>query len=134
MGAWHRHAAPGGRERVPVHSHYTFDTFPFPWVPGKELADDARVAAIADAARNLVALRDRWLNPPDASEATLRERTLTNLYNERPTWLALAHDRLDSAVLDAYDWPRDLGDEEILGRLLVLNLEHAGCADLNTAP
>ncbi len=112
----------------------TFDTFPFPWVPGKELADDARVAAIADAARNLVALRDRWLNPPDASEATLRERTLTNLYNERPTWLALAHDRLDSAVLDAYDWPRDLGDEEILGRLLVLNLEHAGCADLNTAP
>ena len=27
--------------------------------------------------------------------------TLTNLYNERPTWLDLAHRRLDEAVLDA---------------------------------
>jgi hypothetical protein len=28
-------------------------------------------------------------------------------------------------MLDAYDWPRDLGDEEILERLLALNLERA---------
>jgi hypothetical protein len=28
-------------------------------------------------------------------------------------------------VLDAYAWPRDLGDEEILARLLALNLERA---------
>ncbi len=37
-----------------------------------------------------------------ASEAELKKRTLTNLYNERPTWLQLAHKRLDEAVLDAY--------------------------------
>jgi len=37
-------------------------------------------------------------------------------------------------VLDAYDWPRDLGDEEILGRLLALNLERAGALDPSMVP
>ena len=69
--------------------------------------------------------RDRWLNPEGASEAELKKRTLTNLYNQRPTWLDLAHKKLDAAVLDAYGWPRDIGDEEILERLLALNLERA---------
>ena len=32
----------------------------------------------------------------------LKKRTLTNLYNERPTWLRLAHEKLDRAVLAAY--------------------------------
>jgi len=104
----------------------TFETFPFPWPMGCEPADDARVDAIARAARDLVTVRDRWLNPAEAPEATLRERTLTNLYNSRPTWLALAHERLDHAVLDAYGWPHDLDDEEILRRLLALNWDRAG--------
>ena len=68
-----------------------FETFPFPWPPGKEPADDPRVQAIAAAAKDLVEKRDRWLNPEGASEAELKKRTLTNLYNERPTWLDLAH-------------------------------------------
>jgi hypothetical protein len=50
----------------------------------------------------------------------------TNLYSARPKWLELAHKRLDDAVLGAYGWPRELGDEEILGRLLALNGERAG--------
>ncbi len=45
------------------------------------------VEVIAQAARELVEKRDRWLNPEGASEAELRKRTLTNLYNQRPTWL-----------------------------------------------
>ena len=45
--------------------------------------------------------------------------------NQRPTWLDLAHRRLDEAVLDAYSWPHDLTDEGILERLLSLNLERA---------
>ncbi|MDQ6694527.1 MAG: class I SAM-dependent DNA methyltransferase, partial [Chloroflexota bacterium] len=102
-----------------------FETYPFPWPPGKEPTDDPRVQAIAEAARELVEKRDRWLNPEGASEAELKKRTLTNLYNERPTWLQLAHKRLDEAVLDAYGWQHDIGDEEILERLLVLNLERA---------
>jgi type II restriction/modification system DNA methylase subunit YeeA len=55
----------------------------------------------------------------------LKPRTLTNLYNERPTWLDLAHRRLDEAVFAAYGWPTDLADGEILERLLRLNLERA---------
>jgi type II restriction/modification system DNA methylase subunit YeeA len=103
----------------------TFETFPFPWQPGHEPKDDPRVEAIAQAARELVQKRDAWLNPPGASEAELKKRTLTNLYNERPTWLQLAHEKLDRAVLDAYGWPHDISDEEILSRLLALNLERA---------
>jgi len=31
----------------------------------------------------------------------------------------------DRAVLDAYGWPHDIADDEILARLLALNLERA---------
>jgi len=106
-------------------SQRTFETFPFPWPPGQEPPDDPRVQAIAGAAQELVRKRDAWLNPPDASAEELRRRTLTNLYNQRPTWLDLAHRTLDQAVLDAYGWPHELSDEEILSRLLGLNLERA---------
>ena len=70
--------------------------------------------------------RDAWLNPPGASEAELKVRTLTNLCNRRPTWLALAHEKLDAAVFAAYGWPADLADDEILGRLLESNGAWAG--------
>ena len=74
------------------------------------------------------ALREGWLNPPGISTAELRKRTLTNLYNQRPTWLDNAHARLDAAVADAYEWPADLANAEILERLLALNLERAGAS------
>ncbi len=35
------------------------------------------------------------------------------------------HDRLDAAVAEAYGWPGDLSDEEILTRLVALNKERA---------
>ena len=103
----------------------TFETFPFPWPPGQEPVDDPRVIAIGEAARELHEKREAWLNPPDASEAELEKRTLTNLYNQRPTWLQLAHAQLDRAVLDAYGWPHTLTDDEILERLLALNLSRS---------
>ncbi len=82
------------------------------------------------------------LVPRDADcAAKLKKRTLTNLYNERPAWLDLAHRKLDEAVAAAYGWPvrqaqgrpvrqaqdgsADLTDEQILERLLALNLERA---------
>jgi len=105
-----------------------FETFPFPWPPGKEPVDDPRVQAIAAAAKDLVEKRDRWLNPEGMGEAELKKRTLTNLYNQRPTWLDLAHQKLDQAVLDAYAWPHDLTDDQILERLLALNLERAAAS------
>ena len=71
--------------------------------------------AIADAARELVQLR----------ETQRGTRTLTQLYNERPTWLDNAHRKLDAAVFAAYGWPADLSDDDILAGLLALNLERA---------
>jgi methylase of polypeptide subunit release factors len=177
-----------------------FETFPFP------RQSEEQSHAIAEAACELNALRERWLNPPEwtmtqmlefpaaidgpwcrfiassemsdasrvreaeegwtprdlydaehsvrlASEAAraaalqtqgigmaryprlvaldiecsarLKDRTLTKLYNERPTWLDLAHRKLDAAVAAAYGWPADLTDDAMLERLLALNLERS---------
>jgi type II restriction/modification system DNA methylase subunit YeeA len=96
-----------------------FETFPFP-DPTPEQRE-----RVGEAARRLVELRDGWLNPPGLDPADLARRTLTNLYNQRPTWLANAHADLDTAVLAAYGWPDDLTDTSILGRLLALNLERS---------
>ena len=128
----------------------TFDTFPFPWSPGQEPsaqkqtsevshhAELAKEEAIAQAAKELNEKRERWLNPPPPQtpppkgeglptldESELKKRTLTNLYNQRPTWLDLAHQKLDRAVCDAYGWEHDISDEEILEKLLALNLKRA---------
>lgn len=134
----------------------TFETFPFPEgltpnIPAADYADDPRAQAIAFAAARLNELRENWLNPadlvvrkpevvpgypdrilPQDEEAAkeLKKRTLTNLYNARPQWLANAHAALDQAVADAYgwgdDWRAGMSDDEILARLFALNQERAG--------
>ena len=109
-------------------------------------AELAKEENIAQAAKELNEKRERWLNPPPPQtpppkgegfpalyEKELKKRTLTNLYNQRPTWLDLAHQKLDRAVCDAYGWEHDpstssgqsISDEEILEKLLALNLERA---------
>ncbi len=126
----------------------TFETYPFPAglspdVAVSKYANETRAIAIADAARRLVELRDRWLNPPEWVEwvdepvpgyptrpiprdevaaKELKKRTLTNLYNARPQWLADAHAGLDTAVAAAYGWDNDISEEEALKLLLDLNL------------
>jgi hypothetical protein len=75
-----------------------------------------------------------WLDPAGATEAELKKRTLTNLYNARPTWLANLHAALDRAVWTAYGWddpdPTLTGEDAILGRLLALNGERASHTSL----
>jgi hypothetical protein len=97
-----------------------FETFPFPH------GTQEQQWAISLAAKDLNDLRERWLNPEGMIGAKeLAKRTLTNLYNARPTWLADAHRTLDEAVFAAYGWreaPGDLADAEIVARLLALNL------------
>jgi len=64
-------------------------------------------------------------------EADLKQRTLTNLYNTRPAWLAMAHETLDQAVAAAYGWDDytpAMPDEDILRRLLALNRERSPLA------
>ncbi len=130
----------------------TFQTFSFPQglspdIPAEDYASDPRAVAIAEAARRLVQLRDRWLNPPEwvewvdepvpgypkrpvprdeAAAKELKARTLTNLYNTRPQWLADAHAALDAAVAAAYGWPADISEEDALAELLALNLAEGG--------
>jgi len=81
---------------------------------------------IGNAKSQIGLVRYPRLEPRDADcAARLKKRTLTNLYNERPAWLDLAHKKLDAAVAAAYGWPADLSDENILEKLLALNLERA---------
>lgn len=76
--------------------------------------------------RGIGTVRYPRLVPKDEDCAReLKRRTLTNLYNQRPTWLAHAHEKLDEAVAAAYHWPADLSDEQLLQRLLELNLARA---------
>ena len=128
----------------------TFETFPFPAglspdIPAANYAADPRAAAIADAARRLVSLRDRWLNPPEwvdwvepapgfpkqplprdgDAAAELKRRTLTQLYNARPQWLHDAQLELDAAVAAAYGCSADIGMEEALRTLMALNRSSA---------
>lgn len=135
-----RHGDGGETGGRPTYNLTTcFETFPFPYPPGKE-PKNREVTAIAQAAKELVEQRDRWLQTSEVSqedskslksskktsEVSTVKRTLTNLYNQRPTWLELAHKKLDDAVFAAYGWENTLSDEEILERLLALNLERAG--------
>lgn len=58
-----------------------------------------------DATTGIGTVRYPRLEPRDADcAARLKKRTLTNLYNERPAWLDLAHAKLDAAVARAYGW------------------------------
>ena len=128
-----------------------FQPFPFPEglspdIPASAYANDPRAIAIAEAARRLVELRDRWLNPPEwvewidepvpdypkrpvprdeAAAKELKKRTLTNLYNTRPQWLADVHTALDVVVARAYGWDENISEEDAMGELLKLNQERS---------
>jgi len=78
-----------------------------------DLAED--LSDVPESARPL--LRQSAIQAAAARDPRLRERTLTNLYNERPTWLRLAHLEMDRAVLAAYalvdpegGWAEDWAD------------------------
>ena len=128
----------GGRLGVGDDPRYNktrcFDPFPFPSDVPQHLRDRIRVETEA-----LDSLRKRVLadNP---------ELTLTKLYNvlealraNRPltdaereihdsglvTLIRQHHDAIDALVAEAYGWPADLTDEEILVRLVGLNKQRA---------
>ncbi len=145
--SWHGDGDEGGRPTYNAHS--VFATFPFPDgltpnIPATDYATHPHAQAIATAAQRLHELRENWLNPPewvkrvpevvpgyparllpvDAQAAEqLKKRTLTNLYNAKPQWLVNAHRQLDEAVAKAYGWEVELTEEEVLKRLLELNLK-----------
>ena len=106
-----------------------FEPFPFP------TPTDAQAAAIRAIAEDLDAHRKR-------QQAAHPGLTLTGMYNVLAklrsgealtvkdqaihqqglcSVLKDLHDRLDAAVADAYGWPVDLPDDELLTRLVALN-------------
>jgi len=137
----------GAGNDITYANQSVFLTFPFPEgltpnIPASVYADEPRAVKIADAAHRLNELREAWLNPPelvkrvpevapglpdrilpvdDKATAILKKRTLTNLYSERPAWLANAHRALDAAVASAYGWPIDISEDDALARLFALN-------------
>jgi hypothetical protein len=126
-----------GLEDRPVYvKSLCFDPFPFPLIECNKLY---HVNVLAE---DLDALRKRVL-------AEHPQLTLTGLYNvleklragtdpaaltgdDRRIFddglvliLKELHDKLDAAVAEAYGWPADLSDNEILARLVALNKERA---------
>jgi type II restriction/modification system DNA methylase subunit YeeA len=125
----------------------TFETFPFPEGltpdrPSSSFADDSRANKIAACAERLNQLRQNWLNPPELVELVqdeipqfparilarnektaveLKKRTLTNLYNQHPSWLSTAHNELNAAVAEAYGWPVGISDDDAIRALISLN-------------
>lgn len=125
----------GGRLGVGNDPRYNksrcFEPFPFP------AATPEQEARIRDLGEKLDAHRK-------ARQALFPKLTMTGMYNALEalragreltakekadheqglvTVLRELHDELDAAVADAYGWPADLPDEEILSRLVALNAE-----------
>ena len=110
-----------------------FDPFPFP------ACADAQQSCIRALAEELDAHRRQ-------QQAAHPNLTITGMYNVLEklrsgealtakdkvfheqglvSVLKKLHDDLDAAVFDAYGWPHDLSDEQILERLVALNAERA---------
>lgn len=127
----------GGRHGIGNDPRYnstrTFQPFPFP------VASDAQIEAVRRAGEAVYRQREERR----AADPNL---TLTDVYNvlealdddqelsekERVTYEAGAvgvlrqlHEELDNAVAEAYGWPSDLEDAEVIERLVDLNAERA---------
>ena len=123
------HSSAKWRAAFATHPHPHLRLTPSPGRQAESQRTHLWWGAIAEAARALVEKRYAWLNPPNASAEELKKRTLTNLYNARPAWLADAHRKLDEAVSAAWGWPSTLTDAELLERLLALNHERAAAQE-----
>ncbi|MEZ5725635.1 MAG: RNA-binding protein [Paracoccaceae bacterium] len=120
-------------DRPRYHLSHSFDPFPFP-----DLTEDQRTR-LRDLGEELDAHRKR-------QQEAHPKLTLTQMYNvleklragetiegkDREIYdqglvgiLKDLHDQIDAAVADAYGWPADLPDEDILLRLVALNKERA---------
>ena len=119
-----------GKGNDPVYAKtQAFDPFPFPDTPAARRAEVAAIAEELDAHRK-------------ARLAAHPHLTLTRLYNvlaviraKEPlspgekdihdagqvSILRALHDRLDDAVADAYGWPRNMADADVIAAVVALN-------------
>ena len=121
-----------GNDSVYVKSR-SFETFPFP-----DCAD-ALINRILSLSENLDAHRKRQQSRFATLTITDMYNVLAKLRSNEPlsekekviheqglvSVLKQIHDDMDAAVVEAYGWPHDLVDDEILRRLVELNRERA---------
>lgn len=105
-----------------------FETFAFPRPTTEQRTEIEKWAKYLDDVRRALLQADD-------------QRTLTGMYNDvtalrkkrdsaHPVYaLVIAHEKLDKAVHDAYGWDYPLSDDDILARLLALNLERSMAQD-----
>jgi len=118
-------------DRPRYNNSRCFDPFPFPDVKDSQKVVIRDLAERIDAHRKGAQARGvtitgmynlrqklRSGNPFTAQERTQHELAQTEILRQ-------LHDELDQAVLDAYGWPADIQDAEILERLVALNRERA---------
>ncbi|MDA9265249.1 class I SAM-dependent DNA methyltransferase [bacterium] len=137
--SWHVHwaEATGGWLGVgndPTYNHSVcFNKFPFPILTGTQETTLRQLGENLDAHRK-------------GQQAAHPKLTLTQMYNvleklragdviegkDKDIYdegligiLRDLHDQIDAAVADAYGWPNDLSDEDILLRLVALNKDRA---------
>lgn len=118
----------------PTYNHSDcFDPFPFPTVADNQKASIRSLAQELDDLRKSVLAEHNFL-------------TMTKLYNVREklklgeeldeidkaiydagcvSVIHELHSKLDAAVAEAYGWAENLSDEDILGRLVALNMQRA---------
>lgn len=122
-----------GNDPVYVKSR-CFDPFPFPSDVPEPIKGRIRVEAEV-----LDALRKRVLADHEGLTLTKLYNVLDALRAGRPltedervihdhglvTLIRQHHDAIDALVAEAYGWPADLSDEDILARLVALNKERA---------
>ena len=125
-----------GQANTPVYNTQCFTKFPFPDANNIQKQTIRLIAEELDAHRKRVLAEHPHLtltglynvleklragtkpNELDQSDRTIFDHGLVLIIKE-------LHDRLDVAVADAYGWPADLGDDDILSRLVALNKERA---------
>jgi hypothetical protein len=130
---WARRVSGTLEDRPYWNTSVAFDPFPFPSFDGDETHRIRQLAEQLDAHRK----RQQSLHPGltitgmynvleklrsgealTEKEKVIHEQGLVSVLKQ-------IHDDLDAAVFDAYGWPHDLTDEQILERLVALNAERA---------
>ncbi len=110
-----------------------FEPFPFPDATAKQQARIRQLGETLDTHRkNRLAAHDKLtmtelynvMEKLRAGEPLTKKDQRTNEQGLVSVLLQI-HNELDAAVADAYGWPTDLADDEILARLVALNHERA---------
>jgi restriction-modification enzyme MmeI-like protein len=122
-----------GQGNDPRYQAECFSTFPFPSADEKQKQRVRELAEELDALRKRVVAEHDFLtmtklynvreklkshSPLDESERAVHDTGCVGVIHE-------LHNQIDTAVANMYGWPADLGDEEILGRLVELNKTRA---------